>query len=242
MQTAAYNLPNDERVVQQKGSKRVMLKNVQEAKFSTMLIPIAGARARRRPRRTTELRLVLHAHPGARAHPRDRPAPDHRWAAARPRSRQELKELYSAIEEAKADVTGLFMLQYMYDHKLLQGDLRAPLYHLPRLHVPHAALRPERGARQRHGAAVQLPHGQAGHRREQGRDLLGVNMANVRRAVRDLTNTLLTLEATGNYAGAKAMLEGSAALRPQLQTALAGLEDIPVDIDPIPVTANQLAK
>ena len=42
VQTAAYNLPNDERVVEQKGSKRAMLKNVQEAKFRTTLVPIAG--------------------------------------------------------------------------------------------------------------------------------------------------------------------------------------------------------
>src|SRR6185369_5424218 len=41
VKTAAYNLPNDDRVVEQKGSKRVMLKNVQEAKFRTTLVPIA---------------------------------------------------------------------------------------------------------------------------------------------------------------------------------------------------------
>src|SRR5205085_6514267 len=41
VQTAAYNLPNDERVVEQKGSKRVMLKNVQEAKFKSVLVPIS---------------------------------------------------------------------------------------------------------------------------------------------------------------------------------------------------------
>ena len=41
VQTAAFNLPNDERVVQEKGTKRVMLKNVQEAKFDKVLLPIA---------------------------------------------------------------------------------------------------------------------------------------------------------------------------------------------------------
>ena len=41
VQTAAYNLPNDERVVAEKGSKRVMLKNVQQAKFQQILIPIS---------------------------------------------------------------------------------------------------------------------------------------------------------------------------------------------------------
>ena len=53
VQTAAFNLPNDERVVKEKGSKRVMLKNVQEAKFDKVLLPIAARRAAgRRPRRT----------------------------------------------------------------------------------------------------------------------------------------------------------------------------------------------
>src|SRR5215475_3623260 len=41
VQTAAYNLPNDDKVVQQKGAKRVMLKNIQEAKFNATLIPIS---------------------------------------------------------------------------------------------------------------------------------------------------------------------------------------------------------
>ena len=49
VQTAAYNLPNDERVVQEKGSKRVMLKNVQEAKFEKVLRADRGRRARRSP-------------------------------------------------------------------------------------------------------------------------------------------------------------------------------------------------
>ena len=42
VRTAAFNLPNDERVVREKGSKRVMLKNVQEAKFKSILEPIAA--------------------------------------------------------------------------------------------------------------------------------------------------------------------------------------------------------
>ena len=66
-------------------------------------------------------------------------------------------------------------------------------------------------------------------------------MANIRRAVRNLTHDLLTLEATGDYAGAKAMLDRLAVLRPPMQKALADLEDIPVDIDPIPVTADKIA-
>ena len=51
VQTAAYNLPNDERVVTEKGSKRVMLKNVQEAKFARVLLPIAKVAMPPPPRR-----------------------------------------------------------------------------------------------------------------------------------------------------------------------------------------------
>ena len=84
VQTAAYNLPNDERVVQEKGSKRVMLKNVQEAKFRSILVPIAARVLAPELRGGLELRLVLHPHSGARAEPRHRPAPDRGRAAARP--------------------------------------------------------------------------------------------------------------------------------------------------------------
>ena len=83
VQTAAFNLPNDDRVISEKGSKRVMLKNVQDAKFAE------GARADRRRRaggrptaRKRHVRRVLHAHPHARADARPRAAPG---AAARAR-------------------------------------------------------------------------------------------------------------------------------------------------------------
>ena len=84
VQTAAFNLPNDERVIREKGSKRVMLKNNQQAKFDKVLVPIskvalsAGRSGQRR------LRRVLHAHPDARADARPRPA---RHQRRRPRPR-----------------------------------------------------------------------------------------------------------------------------------------------------------
>ena len=74
VQTAAYNLPNDERVIKEKGTKRVMLKNVQQAKFEKMLMPIAASRCRP-PTRQRVIRRVLHPHPDARADARPRSAP-----------------------------------------------------------------------------------------------------------------------------------------------------------------------
>ncbi|MGH9629784.1 MAG: dipeptidyl-peptidase 3 family protein, partial [Bryobacteraceae bacterium] len=118
VQTAAYNLPNDERVVQEKGSKRVMLKNVQEAKFESILKPIASrvlpAVAQEDVRFDSFFTHIL-AHELTHGIGPQKIRIDGREATVR----QELKELYSAIEEAKADATGLYMLQYMLDRKLL---------------------------------------------------------------------------------------------------------------------------
>src|SRR6266481_2137223 len=121
VQTAAYNLPNDERVVQQRGSRRVMLKNVQEAKFHGTLEPIAKRVLT--PESLPDLSFdSFFTH--ILAHEMSHGIGPHQITvhgrATTPR--QELKDLYSAIEEAKADVTGLFMLQYMYDHKLMAMD------------------------------------------------------------------------------------------------------------------------
>ena len=106
VQTAAYNLPNDERVIAEKGSKRVMLKNVQQAKFDKTLIPISRMVLGRRRARPGGIRGVLHSHPHPRTVSRAGAASDHgEWKRTTPR--EQLKELYSPIEEAKADVTGL---------------------------------------------------------------------------------------------------------------------------------------
>ncbi len=68
-----------------------------------------------------------------------------------------------------------------------------------------------------------------------------VDYSKIKDAVRDLTHDLLTLEAEGNYAAAKKMLDTMGVLRPDFQKALAKLSDIPVDIEPIFVTAEKIA-
>src|SRR5271165_5570556 len=126
VKTAAYNLPNDERVVHEKGSKRVMLRNVQQAKFEATLSPIA------------KVVLAPSALPSLSfdsffthilAHEMSHGIGPHKISVGgRDTSpRQELKELYSAIEEAKADVLGLFMLQLFEDRGYLKHD-EAKLY------------------------------------------------------------------------------------------------------------------
>jgi hypothetical protein len=68
-----------------------------------------------------------------------------------------------------------------------------------------------------------------------------VNQAKIKDAVRDLAHDLLIIEATGDYAGAKHMLDTLGVMRPELAHALAKLGGIPVDIDPVFVTAREVA-
>jgi hypothetical protein len=242
VQTAAYNLPNDERVVTLKGSKRVMLKNVQEAKFHSTLEPIAKrvlSSASQKDLSFDSFFTHILAHELSHGI-----GPHQITVAGRATSpRQELKELYSAIEEAKADVTGLFMLQHLYDRKLIQGgpDKERQLY-TTFLASTFRTLR--FGLNDAHGKGMAM---QVNFLTDKGGfvarpdGVFEVNFEKIHEAVRDLDHELLTMEATGDYARAKQMLDQLGVIRPNMQKALNGLESIPVDIQPVFVTANQLA-
>ena len=232
VRTAAFNLPNDERVVNQKGSKRVMLKNVQEAKFEVTLTPIA---ARVLPGAAKEDLSFDYFFTHILAHELSHGIGPHQiqvsGRATTPR--QELKELYSPIEEAKADVTGLFMLQYLFDHGLVHPPAAEHQLYTTFLASAFRSLR--FGLTEAHGKGMAL---QFNYLTDKGGFVAGpdgtfaVDFARIKDAVRDLTHDLLTIEAHGDYAGAKKMLDTLGVIRPPMQHAIDRLTDLPVDIDP----------
>src|ERR1041385_2370755 len=103
VQTAAFNLPNDERVVKEKGSKRIMLKNVQDAKFNKTLIPISKVVLDPAQQRDLSFEAFF-TH--ILTHELMHGLGPHNITVNSEQTtvRKQLKELYSAIEEAKADV------------------------------------------------------------------------------------------------------------------------------------------
>ncbi len=166
--------------------------------------------------------------------------------ANRPRRAERLKDLYSVIEEAKAGATGLFALQYMFDHAQSMGlaDVLKPdansekLLYTTYLASSFRSLR--FGLNDAHGKAMAI---QVNYLMDKGAFMarpdgtFAVDHAKFKNAVRDLTQDLLTVEAEGNYEGAKKMLDTLGVLRPEFRRALDKLADIPVDIEPIFVTA-----
>lgn len=249
VQSTAYNLPNDERVVQQKGSKRVMLKNVQEAKFRSTLLPIA--------RRTLSQAAMVDVSfepffMHTLAHELMHGLGPHqiKVQGRDTTPREELKELYSAIEEAKADVTGLFALRYMMDHakemglsKSLPSD-EAAQRQLYTTYLASAFRSLRFGLNDAHGKGMAIQFNSLmdkGAFVQHGDGTFSVDMARIKNAVMELDHDLLTVEAEGNYAGAKKMLDELGVMRPALRKALDNLQGIPTDIEPIFVTADELA-
>lgn len=249
VQTAAYNLPNDERVVREKGSKRVMLKNVQEAKFRQILVPIAGRVLSKEDQGDVAFdSFFTHILAHELVHGL---GPHHIKVGGQDSNpRKALKDLYSAIEEAKADATGLFALQYMMDHAtemglgtLMQTDAAAQR----RMYTTFLAssFRTLRfGLNEAHGKGMAL---QVNYLLDHGGFVVrpdgtfAVDGTRIKQAVQDLVRTLLTIEAQGDYAAAKKMLDDLANLRPETRKAIQRLEGLPVDIAPHFVTADQLA-
>jgi hypothetical protein len=162
----------------------------------------------------------------------------------------ELKELYSAIEEAKADVTGLFALQYLMT-QADKGALQAPLPHGPdaerKLYTTYLAssFRTLRfGLQDSHakGMAVQFNYFlDKGAFVANSDGTFSVDLSKIKDAVAGLDRELLTLEATGDYAGTKKLMSEMMLLRPEVQKALERLKSVPTDIEPVFVTAESLA-
>jgi len=163
--------------------------------------------------------------------------------------RDELKEIYGTIEEAKADVTGLFALQYLMDHgkELNIGNVlaydEAAQRQLYTTFLASAFRTLRFGLQDAHarGMAVQVNYvlDKGGYViRPDG--TFSVDFTKIRAAVRDLDHDLLTLEAEGNYAGAKKMLSELGVIRPEVKRAIEKCQGIPTDIEPQFVTANAL--
>ena len=241
VQTAAFNLPNDERVIREKGSKRVMLKNNQQAKFDKVLVPISKVALASGDQGNIAFdafftHILMHElmH-GLGPH-------DITVGGRATTVRQELKDTYSAIEEAKADISGLFALQYLVDKGQIDKSLEKTMYTT----FLASAFRSLRfGINEAHGRgqAIQLNYLlDNGGFKVNGDGTFTVDTAKIRENVIGLTREIMTLQAEGSYGKARQMIETLGVLRPPTKAVLDKLNSVPVDIEPRFVTAIDLLK
>jgi hypothetical protein len=154
--------------------------------------------------------------------------------------RQELKDTYSTIEEAKADISGLWALQYLVDKGELEKTFERTMYTT----FLASAFRSIRfGINEAHGRGQVI---QLNYLLDRGAftvnadGTFAVDATKIRDGVTSLTRDIMTLQAEGSYAKARAMIETLAVIRPETQRVLDRLADIPVDIEPRFTTARQL--
>jgi hypothetical protein len=247
VQTAAYNLPNDERIISQRGSKRVMLKNVQEAKFKATLTPISRLVLKPADQKDVDFdSFFTHILAHEIMHGLGPHATKVNGQPSTPR--QDLKDTYSTIEEAKADVTGLYALMHMMDKGQLQGTLGQGEAAERKLHTTYlaSAFRTLHfGLSDSHarGMAIQVNYlldkgGFVSH----GDGTFAVDFTKIKQAVLDLDREFLTIEATGDYARAQQMMTKYVVIRPDVQKALDKMKSVPNDIRPAFTTAATLLK
>jgi hypothetical protein len=231
VQTTAFNLPNDERVHQQKGTRKVMLRNVARAKFDNSMIPLATRLLDPRHHAFVTFdsyftNVLLHE----MAHSL---GPSYLDESGRQTVRKSLRELYSPIEEAKADIVGLFFHQWLIDQKVL------PAAEEERAYTSFLAgfFRSIRfGVAEAHGKANVL---ELNFLRERGgvhcdpsTGRFSLDLPRMRDATAELTDVLIGVEARGSYDEAARLLERHGQPDELLVRALQEVGDVPVDIRP----------
>jgi hypothetical protein len=232
VQTAAFNLPNDEKVTAEKGSKRVMLKNVQEAKFNKVLVPISKIAVDKEQQKYISFEpFFTHI----LAHELMHGLGPHNITAEGKQTtvRQAMKDLSSAFEEAKADISGLFLLQYLID----KGDIEKKFEKQMYVTYLASSFRSSRfGIKEAHGKGMALQFNylmdEGAFNYNEKTNKFSVNFEKIKDGMKKLTGEIMTIQAEGSYDKAKAMLDKYAVMNPMMQKMLNKLTDIPVDIAP----------
>ena len=233
VQTIAFNLPNDEKVREAKGAKKVILRNVLGAKYERILKPMGDLvlvpdNARDVTQRYMFMETLFHelSHslgPGSITVDGRQTTVD-----------KELKEIASGFEEAKADVMGAYNILHMMDEGVIPNAERrqiratyvAGLFRAMRFGVGEAHGK---------GAAMQYRYlrekGVLGWDKQAKRFRIDQNRIDL--ALRDLVGEIVRLQGNGDYAGTKAFLDKYAVLDPEAQQVIDSMAHIPVDIRPI---------
>ncbi|MGV6819946.1 MAG: dipeptidyl-peptidase 3 family protein [Parvularcula sp.] len=232
VQTIAFNLPNDERVREAKGAKKVLLNNVMGAKFDRILEPMAGkvlvdgqaALLMQKYMGNSTLFHELSHSLGPGTITKD---------GVETTVNAELKELYSAIEEGKADVLGAYNILYMME----RGELPAAekenflaTYFVGLFRSMRFGIGEAHGK----GAAVQYTfYKDAGVFATDDAGHYKVDFERFEQAIRDLTAKFIMVEGDGDYEAARQFLSEYGRLDNAANAAIASMVEIPVDIQPI---------
>ena len=232
-QAVADNLPNDPRIHQEKGTKKIFFKNFMDARVNNVVLPIGKLLMRDDQAALASMEgymsaVLMHeiSHGLGPAFART--------SAGQADIRQSLGPIYSGVEEAKADVVGLFGLNWLMEKGVL------PKEKAPEVYASYVAgiFRTVRfGVAEAHGRAEMMEfnyladQGAITHDRKTGRYV--IDYAKMPAAIARLAKELLEIEATGDRNRAEQWFQRYGAMPAELKLALSNIKDVPVDIDPV---------
>lgn len=231
-QAVADNLPNDPRVHEQKGTKKLFFKNFMDARVNYVILPVA--RKLMEPEQATKvtsegylLGTIMHeiCHGLGPAFART--------AGGKVSIREAIGPLSSALEEAKADTTGMFALQWLVDHGALPKEKLDESY---ASYVADLFRTVRFGIAEAHSQAEMMEFNYLSERGAIRRNPTGryaIDYAKIPTAIADLSKELLQIEATGDRQRSENWFAKYGQMPEELKLSLEAASDVPVDIDPV---------
>jgi hypothetical protein len=231
-QAVADNLPNDPRVHEQKGSKKLFFKNFMDARVEYVILPVAKQvmlpeQAAKASGEGYLLGTIMHemAHGLGPAFSRT--------PAGKVDVRESIGPIFSGLEEAKADVVGMFGLKWLMDHDVLPKNKVEEYYSS---YVAGIFRTVRFGVAEAHGQAEMMEFNylcERGAIVHQASGRYAIDYGRVPGAINDLAKELLEIEATGDRARAENWFKKYGAMPAELQASLKSAAAVPVDIDPV---------
>jgi hypothetical protein len=230
-QAVADNLPNDPKIHQEKGTKKIFFKNFMDARVTYVVLPIA--RKLMQPQQAAKASAEGYLSFTLMHEISHELGPDFaRRNGKQVDIRESIGPAYSGLEEAKADVVGMFGLKWLVDHGAMPKQ-RLEEYYASYVAGTFRTLR--FGTGEAHGRAQMMEFSYLTEQRaltySGGRYL--IDMAKIPAALEGLAKELLAIEATGDRGRAEAWFAKYDRTPQELKNALAGTTDIPVDINPV---------
>ena len=231
-QAVADNLPNDPRIHAEKGTKKIFFKNFMDARVNYVVLPIGKLLMRQDQANLASMDgylsvVVMHeiSHGLGPAYSR--------VAGKQADIRESIGPIYSGLEEAKADIVGLYGLDWLMTKGVLPKS-RARDYYASHLAGIFRTVR--FGVAEAHAKAEMMEFNYFVEQRAITRDATGryaIDFAKFPVAVASLAKELLEIEATGNRSRAEAWFKKYGTMPAELQAALSKTGSVPVDVDPI---------
>ena len=242
VQTLAFNLPNDERVREAKGSKKVMLKNMHEAKFEKLLKPIAEIVLD--PSELHDVTFTAFFNHTLMHEMSHGIGPGNIVLNGKKTDvKKELKETYSKIEECKADVLGMYNNVFMIEKGIYPESFKNELWPTFLAGIFRSI---RFGISEAHGAGNAIIFNylleKGAYQFDEKAEKVSVNSDKIFEAVKDLAHKLLMIEANGDYEGAVQFIKNYAVESKPMSILIKKLDSLPVDIKPVFQIETEIGK